>query len=69
MMASNNVPLLFFFSADQVEPIALGVIQEVMEFSPSFLEKSNFTQNDPNMEVCLFILFIFPALSYFITRD
>ncbi|WZY94957.1 hypothetical protein YC2023_067286 [Brassica napus] len=37
--------------ADQVEPIALGVIQEVMEFSPSFLEKSNFTQNDPNMEI------------------
>ncbi|XP_048629100.1 auxin transport protein BIG-like isoform X2 [Brassica napus] len=40
-----------YLLADQVEPIALGVIQEVMEFSPSFLEKSNFTQNDPNMEI------------------
>lgn len=36
---------------DQVEPIVLGVIQEVMEFSLSFLEKSNFTQNDLKMEI------------------
>lgn len=44
-------------SVDQVEPIVLGVIQEVMEFSLSFLEKSNFTQNDLKMEVCLFYLY------------
>uniref|UniRef100_A0A1J3J544 Auxin transport protein BIG n=1 Tax=Noccaea caerulescens TaxID=107243 RepID=A0A1J3J544_NOCCA len=36
---------------DHVEPIVLGVIQEVMEFSLSFLEKSKFKQNDLKMEV------------------
>ncbi|ESQ49882.1 hypothetical protein EUTSA_v10019869mg [Eutrema salsugineum] len=36
---------------DQVEPILLGVIQEVMEFSLSFLEKSNFRQTDLKMEI------------------
>ncbi|KAG2273255.1 hypothetical protein Bca52824_067810 [Brassica carinata] len=41
---------------DQVEPIVLGVIQEVMEFSLSFLEKSSFTQNYLKMEINMEIL-------------
>ena len=41
---------------DQLEPIVLGVIQEVMEFSLSFLEKSSFRQNDLKMEVCSLLL-------------
>ncbi|CAD5321836.1 unnamed protein product [Arabidopsis thaliana] len=41
---------------DQLEPIVLGVIQEVMEFSLSFLEKSSFRQNDLKMEINMEIL-------------
>lgn len=59
-MTSNHFAywftVFFFFvgviSVDQLEPIVLGVIQEVMEFSLSFLEKSSFRQNDLKMEVC-----------------
>lgn len=58
-MTSNHFAYwftVFFFvgviSVDQLEPIVLGVIQEVMEFSLSFLEKSSFRQNDLKMEVC-----------------
>lgn len=61
----ESFSLLFFvcvcISVDQLEPIVLGVIQEVMEFSLSFLEKSNFRQNDLKMEVCS----LFWSMSFF----